>query len=1020
MEKVNGCFTKNNRNNYLFLLFLLCSIIGFTIQSMTTYADEYFYSNNIPGTIDSYPLPEEAKNSKINIKDGFNTPGSRQEFSVTSDNNWQKYYDGNSTYKVPKQQNMAILYNDSWFGQKGMLWYNMPISLNYSFETESYIMVNAQEIFTRTSQVGASNGIAFVLQNDPKGKEAIGGRGGGIGVFPGYRDSVNMIYNALAIEFDTSANSGNVSKYPYTSALDRNLGTMSANVPHMAISSTYVPSTYSGNGINYVWDNFTHDALIQPTPATIGSDFTTEGDSWFNQWIKLSVKWTPDLAPGISEGDQANIKTGTLSYKLGDVVNPSTKEVYSYNWQSKTGIDIDKTFNTKSTIANWDRKVYWGYTGGGSIRNDGQFYIGNYFDEPAKVAPAALAVTKLPFEPDIDLTRKVKNVTKSESEYTTSTHAHVGDIVEYQISVKNNVMDQSKLPFSKFLMQDDLQNNKYVESSFAITSPNHVGPTGYVDTANGVNKFSVGLQDYSTASDSQVTDYTYQPGESFTYTYQVKIGSDNKNFINSVDVNSAYTEELTQGETNVIIDPSEIGIKKSVLDSNNPKVGESTGVALDTINKDGILNLTEIKDVIPEGFTLKANSTQLIVLDSAGSESSKTALDETSIWTGNNLSITTQTLNNLSEFQVIGGTKENNTVRVYYEIVPTETVKGKQFVLPTAEVNGTNIFGTDSDKLEYNAVSTTVDIKVKTDVTVNFIDNNDKIINSDWIISKDSLFNGKNPVQIYFNTGDAYDYESIINEISTNLKKNNQLTKIDLQGEIQSAGIPEKGNVITIKYSSKSTITVEFLDEKGKSILDPVSVEGIIGQTVNLSLDESIKSAITTVEQKNYDLDQRPTNETAVPVTSEGTTVQYHFKGMLIIKSKPKDLDFGIKSVGNATTKVDKATYDTPLVIWDNRADLTSWTLTAQLEDSLRSQVDTTKVLPDAIRYKVDSKATVPITTNDAQPITVHTHDAAGEYNISSAWDKGETGFQLEIPAGGVRKLGEYQTTILWQLGETP
>lgn len=245
---------------------------------------------------------------------------------------------------------------------------------------------------------------------------------------------------------------------------------------------------------------------------------------------------------------------------------------------------------------------------------------------------------------------------------------------------------------------------------------------------------------------------------------------------------------------------------------------------------------------------------------------------------------------------------------------------------------------------------------------------------------------------------------------------------VELKVKASDSGLPTditKKIVVTV-IKSIGTVTAEFVNEKDESIVEPVSVDGIIGETIDLSTNDSIKSAIATVEQKNYDLDQRPADETAVLVTSEGTTVKYRFKGKLIIKSKPKDLDFGIKSVGNATTKVDKATYDTPLVIWDNRADLTSWTLTAQLEDSLRSQADTTKVLPDAIRYKVDSEATVPITMNDAQPITVHTHDAAGEYNISSAWDKGETGFQLEIPAGGVRKLGEYQTTILWQLGETP
>jgi len=123
--------------------------------------------------------------------------------------------------------------------------------------------------------------------------------------------------------------------------------------------------------------------------------------------------------------------------------------------------------------------------------------------------------------------------------------------------------------------------------------------------------------------------------------------------------------------------------------------------------------------------------------------------------------------------------------------------------------------------------------------------------------------------------------------------------------------------------------------------------------------------------------------------------------------------------VGNFTTKVEKATYDEPLIIWDNRADLTSWTLTAKLEDSLRSKEDTTRTLPNAIWYKIDDKRTVPLTEEETQDILIHTHTKPGEYNVSTSWDKEESGVQLIVPAGGIRKLGEYQTTILWQLGQT-
>ncbi|MEI5994476.1 pectate lyase-like adhesive domain-containing protein [Candidatus Enterococcus mansonii] len=227
--------------------------------------------------------------------------------------------------------------------------------------------------------------------------------------------------------------------------------------------------------------------------------------------------------------------------------------------------------------------------------------------------------------------------------------------------------------------------------------------------------------------------------------------------------------------------------------------------------------------------------------------------------------------------------------------------------------------------------------------------------------------------------------------------------------------------VITVNVVNRfADITVEFVDETGKALHTPIPVQGTIGTTIDLTKEQVIIGAIDNVLAQHYLLDKRPENETQLLIPVNGTTVQYTFKGMLFIESSPETLDFGVKNVGIFATKVEKATFDAPLIIWDNRAILDQWTLTAKLESPLTSQVDANKILPDAIRYKVSEKDTVTLSKDTAQPVTVHQHKSAGQYNISDEWERGDSGFQLDIPAGGIRRLGEYQATILWQLQRTP
>ncbi|MBP2097262.1 pectate lyase-like adhesive domain-containing protein [Enterococcus rivorum] len=217
-----------------------------------------------------------------------------------------------------------------------------------------------------------------------------------------------------------------------------------------------------------------------------------------------------------------------------------------------------------------------------------------------------------------------------------------------------------------------------------------------------------------------------------------------------------------------------------------------------------------------------------------------------------------------------------------------------------------------------------------------------------------------------------------------------------------------------------ANITVQFINEKGTALHEPVLIEGMIGKTVDLTKEKTITDVITEIINKKYLVNHRPTDEEAVLVEAAGTTVQYKFEGTLFLESAPTSIDFGIKKIGLFDQKIEKPTYDNPLKVWDNRGTLSQWTMTATVEDPFKNQVDPSKILPKALQYKVDGGETLLLEEGKAVPIVVHQHQSPGSYNISDSWDNGKSGLQLNIPAGSIRKLGEYQATILWKLGFTP
>ncbi|MBP1047877.1 isopeptide-forming domain-containing fimbrial protein [Enterococcus sp. BWM-S5] len=156
-------------------------------------------------------------------------------------------------------------------------------------------------------------------------------------------------------------------------------------------------------------------------------------------------------------------------------------------------------------------------------------------------------------------------------------------------------------------------------------------------------------------------------------------------------------------------------------------------------------------------------------------------------------------------------------------------------------------------------------------------------------------------------------------------------------------------------------------------------------------------------------------------VSSNAAAAPGNVFGTLQLVSAPNKIDFGVRetrSYGEFSAK--KPTYDTPLVVSDSRATLTSWKLTATVTQVMTSLEDSSYLLPDALVYKSDGGGEV-LELNQAKIITEHQHSSSGSYNVSEAeWENKDNGFELHLSANQYRKMSEYQAIILFTLSETP
>ncbi|MGX7245492.1 pectate lyase-like adhesive domain-containing protein [Enterococcus quebecensis] len=227
-------------------------------------------------------------------------------------------------------------------------------------------------------------------------------------------------------------------------------------------------------------------------------------------------------------------------------------------------------------------------------------------------------------------------------------------------------------------------------------------------------------------------------------------------------------------------------------------------------------------------------------------------------------------------------------------------------------------------------------------------------------------------------------------------------------------------NVTVVK--SEDQVTIDFVDEKGKPIPDITSVTiiGNIGDKVNLKENKDVQTTLDAIIAKRYVLDQAPVDEEALAIKEGGTNVKYVFKGTLSIASIPNKIDFGLNKFKDKNVRVESPNFEQPLAVWDNRSDLTNWTLTAKVTKVLTNTGDEKTKLPDAIRYNDGTDDEIILGLDDPQPIVNNHHTTAGLFDVNANVWKDNKGLKLDVKAIDIIKLGEYQGEITWEIAETP
>lgn len=201
---------------------------------------------------------------------------------------------------------------------------------------------------------------------------------------------------------------------------------------------------------------------------------------------------------------------------------------------------------------------------------------------------------------------------------------------------------------------------------------------------------------------------------------------------------------------------------------------------------------------------------------------------------------------------------------------------------------------------------------------------------------------------------------------------------------------------------------------------DYVDTTQMIGDPINLKNIKSVTGTIQAIKDAGYEQTNAPVEEFVL--SASGNTVEYEFEGRLFLSSTPTKLNFGIEEVSYKPIRVNEATLDKALIITDTRASKQKWTLQAKVtqEFTLTDTDGSKKVIPNILRYNDGTENEKSFLLDTAQDLLTDTHTTSNEFDVSGTWNPKGKGFKLDVPADTVKKLGKYQATIEFTVGETP
>ncbi|WP_321387016.1 pectate lyase-like adhesive domain-containing protein [uncultured Enterococcus sp.] len=307
----------------------------------------------------------------------------------------------------------------------------------------------------------------------------------------------------------------------------------------------------------------------------------------------------------------------------------------------------------------------------------------------------------------------------------------------------------------------------------------------------------------------------------------------------------------------------------------------------------------------------------------------------------------------------------------------------------------------DAPKLsKYSASSGGATTSIGDEVTYTLTAKNDKADSVDWtgVVLEDVLAAGldfdSTDHGITIKQIDASGTETTV-PLAADTFTYNETTRLL---SIKLGDIPAKYSyVVTFKVTVASDATVD------QDILNQATAKGYSPQE---SADPFVPGPITGP----FKVIDVLSNEVGLP----GGTLY----GILQLTSAPDVIDFKKHALTVNDTRMNDPELSAPLTVSDSRGNRTSWTLTAKLTGVMANTDDSTKILADAIKF--NNGTTEEALTASEITIKTHTHAAAGDYVVSDDWSANGAGLKLEVPAGGVPKLGKYQAEITWILGDTP